>query len=284
MKPINKCLVSIESAFIDEIVTSSGFKLYLDPTYAKEWNACSVGVVKAISDSHSDEFNGLVGKLSVGDEIAFSYRVVGDFTFKGDGEQFIDTMPDSPETFKKYTNGQGFWVIVRALPKPSGIGKTWIGVYSNKINEIIDSIQGDEQAVSRWLSQFNIGKTDRYTFNNLIDVQGQELWKVPYSEIFAKKQKNGTIVGIGDRVLCQPLDIPLHRQVKEMYGLAIPEGSIQARWQDRATVVSNCKKLGLSKGDIIGFQPQFVEKYRLWDKEYYLVKHRRVDFLWSSSN
>jgi len=277
---INKCLVKIEKVFIDEITTSGGLTLFLDPSYSKEHNVASIGKIVSLSTSHDPQYDEMVSKLNIGDEVYFSYRVVGDFTFEPDSDKFIDIHPDSPETFKKFSNGKGEWVIVRALPKPSGIGKTWVGVHTSNRNEMIDSRQGDEHEISRWLATFNIGKTDTYVFNNLIDVNGEELWKVPYSEIFAKKGKNG-IIGVGDRVIGEPLDIELSEQVREMYGMALPQGSIQARWQDRFRAITGVRKIGLQKGDIVGYDPKYLEKYTLDKKEYYLIKHRRVDILWS---
>lgn len=282
-KPINKALVSIKKAFIDEVTTDGGLTLYLDPSYAKEHNVASLGTITALSTDHKPEYNELVSRLKIGDEVAFSYRVVADFAFSSDGAQFIDTMPHNPGTFKKYTNGKGEWVVIRALPKKVA-GMTWVGLYHGKGNVFIDGCQGTEADVSRWFSQFNLGKTDKYVFNNLIDIDGEELWKVEYSEIFAKKDKGGNIVAIGDRIICEPLDVPLHEQMKALHGIELPEGSILARWQDRARVISGCKKLGLSKGDIIGFDPKYMEKYSLWGKELYLIKHRRVDFLWATAN
>ncbi len=29
---------------------------------------------------------------------------------------------------------------------------------------------------------------------------------------------------------------------------------------------------------------EYLEKYKLWDKEYFLIKTRRIDFLWASVN
>jgi hypothetical protein len=278
--PVNKALVSIDNAFIDEITTSGGLKLYLDSSYNKEHNVASIGKVKYLSKSHKLEHNDVVEHLKEGDEIAFSYRVVADFTFAGDGGQFIDIMPDSPDSYKKYTNGKGEWLIKNGLPKKT-FGKTWVAYHLNKRMELIAGEQGDESAVDRFMAQFNIGKTDKYVFNNLVNVDGEELWKVNYTEIFAKKGKNGNIIAVGDRVICEPIDTDLSNQIEATSGIVVPKMMMMARWQDRARIVTGCKSLGLNKGDIIGFDPKYLEKYTLWGKEYFIIKKRRVDFLWN---
>jgi hypothetical protein len=38
--------------------------------------------------------------------------------------------------------------------------------------------------------------------------------------------------------------------------------------------------MGFRKGDILSFEPQYVEKYELWGKKYMLIKKRRIQGKW----
>jgi co-chaperonin GroES (HSP10) len=275
--PVNKALITIKSAFVDEITTKSGFKFYIDPSYNKEFQAASVGTITHVSTWNIPENQEIASSLKTGDEIVMSYRVVAQFTFEGDGDKFIDLNPDGSNTFKKFSNGRGEWLIIRALPK--SIGKVWVGVHTNKFG-LVDGVQGDESDVERWLSKFPLGKSDRYKFDNLVEINGKDYWKVNYSEIFAKI-KGEKIVALGDRIICEPLEMDISDNLQAMYGIEIPMSAMKVRWQDRAKVVSGCRKLGLKKGDIIGFDPKYLEKYDIKGKEYYIIKQRRVDGIWT---
>jgi len=275
--PINKLLVSIEAEFVDKITTDSGFTLYLDPTYEKNYNVTSVGTVVSVSQYHKPEYDSVASKLSPNDKIAFSYKVVSDFTFASDKAQFMDVSGHDNPFVKKYTNPQGEWLLIRAIPK--AIGKLWVGVYQNKKLEVIDGMQGTESDLNRWLAQFSMGKTDRYVFNNLVDIDGESYWKCNYPEIFAKKVGDEW-EAIGDRVMLKPIEIDYTDQIRKLNNIELPDNMVKARFYDRAEVYSGGEDLGLKKGDVVSFEEKYLEKYNFEEQAFFLIKKRRINGLW----
>lgn len=276
-KPVSQVLLSIDKALQDEIVTDSGLKLYIDPSYSKEWNAASVATIVSLPINPTPKDKEILSKLYPGDVVAISYQVIADFEFKGDGGQFMPSTEDNPYV-KEFINGKGETVRVYGLAKRSGFkGLTWIGTYQNKRREVIDGIQGNEEQVERWLSQFPFGKTDEYSFNNLFEYNGKDYWKCYPDQIFAKKVK-GHWVAIGDRVMCKPIE---EEAPAELLQLIQHHESVKIRYTDRATVISGGKKLNLKKGQVVSFSPGHCEKYKFGNTEYYLINERLVQGIWN---
>lgn len=276
-QPVTQVLLSIPQALQDEIVTDSGLKLYIDPTYSKEWHSAVTATIAALPIKVSKKDEAVISQLKIGDEVAMSYQIVADFEFKGDGHRFMPSTEDDRYT-KEFVNGKGETVRVYGLAKRSGFkGLTWVATYQNKRREVIDGIQGDEETVERWLSQFPFGKTDEYTFNNFFEYNGTDYWKAFPDEIFAKKVK-GHWVAIGDRIICTPIDedVPVELLQKIQH-----HESVKIRRQDRATVLSGGKRMNLKKGDVISFNPSHCEKYKFGNSDYYLINERVVNGKWN---
>lgn len=276
-QPVTQVLLSIDKVLQDAIITDSGLKLYLNPDYKREWNVATTAKICALPLKVNPKDKKILDSLKVGDEVAISYQVVYDLEFKGDGHRFMPSVDDD-RYVKEFVNGKGETVRVYGLAKRSGFkGLTWIGTYQNKKREVIDGVQGDEETVERWLSQFPLGKTDDYSFNNFFEYSGQDYWKCYPDEIFAKKVK-GHWVAISDRVICSPIDEDVPR---ELLNQIKHKETVKIRRQDRATVLSGGKRMNLKKGDIVSFDPQKVEKYKLGNKDYYLINERLINGKWN---
>lgn len=273
--PINQVLLKVDKALNDEIVTDGGLKLYLDPTFSKEWNAAVTATIFEIPAKVSKKDKRFLSQISIGDEVAMSFQVVADLEFKGDGDRFMATTEDNPHQ-QEYANGKGEWLRCYALPTRKGINKaTWVGVYSNKRGEFIDGCQGSESDLARWKSQFPFGKTDIYNHRNLFSYNDNNYWKADPDQIFAKKV-NGHVVAVGNRIICKPIDEDVPREKND---LIIRTQSIKLRYQDRARVISSTRK-DIKKDYIISFRPMDIEKYTLWGQEYYLINERFVQGVW----
>ncbi len=257
----------------DEIVTDSGLRLFLDPSYSKEWHSTVVAKISALPIKVDSKHKHIFDQIKVGDTVAFSYLVVADFIFESDAPNFMAVTDNNPY-YKQYVNGKGEWLSVYAIK--GLIAPIWIGLYEGKRRNLIDGVQGSEHDLERWLAQFPLGKTDVYRFNNLFNFNGQDYWKCDLTEIFAKKV-NGRWVSVGNRVICKPID----EKMPEQFVLPEYRGEdVMVRRQDRARVMSGGKSKGIKKDDVVSFNPTFLEKYTMENKEYYLVNDNYVQGKW----
>lgn len=277
-QPLSQVLLKVDKALNDEITTSSGMKLYLDPTYSKEWNAAVTAKVANLPIKVLKKDDRFVAQLNVGDEVAMSYQIVADLEFKGDGDRFMQATEDNPYK-QEYANGKGEWLRFYALPTRKGLAKaTWVGTFTNRYGQFVDGCQGDESAVERWKSQFAFGKTDIYNHRNLFSYQNQDYWQASPDQIFAKKV-NGHIVAVGNRIICKPIDEPIPPELK---GKIIQTTDIKLRYQDRARVISSGRE-DIKKDYIISFRPMDIERYVMWGQEYYLINEKFVQGIWSKN-
>lgn len=274
--PITQVLVTVEQAFQDELTTDSGIKFYIDPSYKKEMQATVVCKIAALPIKVNPKFKYIFDQLNVGDEIAVSYRIVADFTFQSDAPRFMQVTEDNPHV-REYVNARSEWVKVYAISPPGKAFPIWVGVYQDARNKVISGVQGTESDMEKWLTQFPLGKTDIYSFNNLFEYEGNDYWKCDLDEIFAKKVK-GHWVAVGDRVLCKPISdrVPDERLIGAHKG-----HKVEIRYQDRGRVESSPKGISLKKGQVVSFNPRYLEKYEFGDKSYYLINQKFVQGLWN---
>jgi hypothetical protein len=254
---------------MDEIILSGGLKLYMDTTFEAEWKVCGSGYAKVIPES--------VKNVNENDEVAISYFIIADRIFPAtDGSYFPVTEPNPH--YEKYKNAKGNWITKLAFQLPRG-GIKWMGMLQDNYMNLIDGAEGTQSQVERWLSQFSFGADDNFTYANLIQIGDKSYWKADDFNIFAKKVGD-EIVSISDRVICKPAQIDLTTQYN------IQNGAIEAPWTvvgmytERGEVISGGENLGLKKGDIIGFEPKFCERYTLWNKECFLIKDTHIDVIW----
>ena len=272
-KPISLVLLHIPKALEDELITDSGLKLYVDPSYKKEWQSSVTATISELPINPHPKDKKIFDQLNVGDEICVSYSVVADFNFASDAARFRQSTEDN-DYYKEFFNGKGEMVRVQAMPKRAGIkGVIWAGIYIDKRKELIDGVQGDESTVEKWLSQFPFGSTDDYTFNNFFEYDGKDYWKCGLDQIFAKKVK-GHLVAVGDRIICIPVDEVVPDQFFiDGSGMA---QKVVVRRQDRGRVLSGGKEKEIRKDDIVHFDPKHCEKYSFFGKQYFLIKQNMV--------
>jgi hypothetical protein len=279
LEPLSQVLLEIEKPLQDQLITDSGLKLYIDPTYKKEWQASVTARIAKLPSKYSPKEKAILDQLKVGDEVAVSFRVVADFEFKGDGHRFMPSREDN-KYVREYFNGRGEWLSMYALQKRSGFTDVpmWAGILQDKYRNFVDGTQGSEEQVERWLSQFPMGKTDDYTFANFFEQGGNDYWKCDIGDIFAKKVK-GHLVAVGNRVICKPIDesVPVNVAI-----LLNPKGDeVKIRHQDRGRVLSGGKSIGVKRDQTVSFQPNHCEKYSFWGKDYYLIRDNLVCGVWN---
>lgn len=274
--PVSQVLLSIDKPIQDEIVTEGGLKLFLAGDYDKAWNATVTAKIVALPTKCDPKHKKILDNLSVGDEVAISYLVCADLHFKSDAHRFMP-VTEGNDLMREWINGYSEKLRVYALP--GKISKIWVGVLQDKYNNLVDGMQGTESQMNRWLSQFEMGKTDSYSFMNFFEYEGEDLWKCDLTDIFAKKV-DGHLVAVGDKVICKPVEEDVPEDVKRSLN---HDGDLKIRYQDRGRVISGGREKGLKKDQVISFNPMFLEKYKFFNKDYYLVSESRVLGIWSKN-
>jgi len=224
----NNVFLNIENALVDEIVTKDGFKLYLAPEWNFEQNVCVSGTVSSVPLWFK-------GDISVGDMVAFSYHVVSDRAFPNTSDWFVP-VSEGGQYVKIWSNGKG--EKLRMMAHHGKISLVWTGTYFDSKGRFQHGTQGSESEVERWLhSNFKFGNCEGFVYKNKISVGGKDYWKCAYTNIFAKKAGD-QIISIGDRIICEIIDISARDIVKKVKGIKLPDQSVKLRYYDRGRVIS----------------------------------------------
>jgi hypothetical protein len=277
-KPINHIFLNLEKP-IQDTIKLGDLELYLDGSYRPEWNATVIGEVYSLPKNPKGTDGKVVSKLKEGDKVLFDYSVVAERKFESDGDYFTEITKDSPY-YQKFTNGKGESLLIVAMP--GKISHIWVGTYHDKRGNFIDGCQGAEHNISRWKAQFNFGNTQSFFFKNLVDTGTKDVWKADYRDIFAKVE-NDELITVGNRIILEPIDIDLPQDVIKEMGV-VDTINAKVRLGDRAKVLSVPDGVNLKKGDVVGFEPQFLEKYEYNNKQYYLIKSYRALGIWEDTN
>lgn len=274
MKGANYFLIKLDKPLQDEILLSGGLRLFLAADYDHSWNVTVTGEVAFEPENPKEKHK----YIQVGDSVAISYQIVNDRKFTADS-QIFRMEQDYPE-WKQYYNGKGEYIKIIKLAKRHG--GHYAGVYYNKRHELIDGAEGTESDVNRWLAQFPMSNSKDFVYENLVEINGMAYWKVKKEQIFAKKIKK-KLFSCSEFVICEPLVVDLTERISIMKGLHLAPKSILTRYTDRGKVVTGGKDLGIERDEIVGFEPEYVNKYRLFDKDYFLIKQSRINVKWIST-
>lgn len=266
-------LLHIDQALIDEISTESGFKLYLAPEWNFEMNVSVTGKIAELPRNNSKN-------LKIGDEVAFSYRVISDRDFPNTADHFVEVSDGNP-MIRVWYNKKGEMLRLMGVWQ-GAISQIWTATYFDTKGRFQNGCQGTEKEIGRWISQFKFGNADGFVYKNQIHYGDKTYWKCPMVDVFAKKVGD-EIEAVGDRVICLPIEIPLDKRIKEFNGIKLPEGDIQVRLYDRAVCISGGEEIGLNKGDIVSFEDKYCERYNLFGKEYFVIRQRRILGVWQNS-
>ena len=277
MQPVSQVLLKISKALQDSLITDSGLKLYLDPTYDKSFNCAVTATIAALPQNVHPKHKKILNQLKVGDEVCISYQVVASFEFKNDDDNFMK-VTDENDYVKEFVNAKGEWIKCYALPKFKGISKIqWVGVYQDKSRKVISGVQGTERELERWMAQFSFGKTDIYTHDNFFEYNKNEYWKCNIEDIFAKRV-DGHLVAVGNRVIMKPIEEDVPEDVKNSLGYG---NDVKIRHQDRGRVITGGKEKGIKKEQVVSFNPRHLEKYEFYGKEYFMVNQNLIQGIWN---
>lgn len=277
LSPVSQVLLELSKPLQDEIVTESGLKLFLDPSYEKAWHTTVVGKIAALpTNPKTKREKEIVSQLQVGDEVCFSYQVVADMTFSSDAHRFISLHDTDDGDLREFKNGLGESLRVYAMK--GRISKIWVGVYENAKGIFEHGVQGTQSEMERWMAQFQFGKTDEYSFDNFFGYGGKDYWRCNPEQIYAKKTKDGHLMAIGDRVIMKPVEEEIPADIKNELRLFGTDAKI--RYQDRGRVIHS---KGLKKDSVIHFNPMVCEKYEFFGKQYFLIRKNFILGTWSKN-
>jgi len=278
--PLNIVFLSLEKSLQDEIILNGGLKLYLDPTYQVEWNATVTGKVAGIPKHPTGDCKEVCDKIKIGDEIAFSYRIVSDRCFPSASDYFVPLFEPLPDR-KEFRNQKGDSIKVVAMPPVHGkFNKIWVGLLNTRTGKYLDGCQGNEHDVDNWLSKFKFSGVQTMAFNNLLNVNKQELWRCPFTEILAKRRYD-KIIAVNDRVICEPIIEDIKHRIELETATLLPYQDVKMEYIDRAKLISGGTEMGFREGDIVSFDSRYGEKYSLWGNNYLLIKKKRLQGRWN---
>lgn len=264
IKPKDNYLVTIENKYVEEIITGSGIKLFVDTSYNPTQHTTVIGKIAAIPHNNSLD-------LKIGEQIFFSYVVIGERSYAKSGHVFHPLIEKQVDIFQKYANGKGEKLTVVSMP--GIIGHIWVGTHLDSRNNLISGCQGSEHEVSRWKSQFSFS-SDEYKYKNLLPNGNQELWIVKPELIFSKKVGK-KLIPVGDRLILKPIKIEVPKDVLREMKIKIPDSAVYTEYMDRAELQYFDKPTGFKKGEIIKYDPKFVENYTVDGEKYLLLRRRR---------
>lgn len=273
MNGVNHYFVELEKTLNDKIKTKSGFELYAVPEYDHEWNVSVTGKVVAVPSNKNFQND----HVKLGDEIAFSYMVVNNRKFLGNSHIFQSEI-DQPY-LKQYYNNKGDTLRIIKMP-PQLAKNLWVGSCISKKKQLIDGCEGTQSDAEKWLSQFPMSMGKDFVYDNAYEINGKTYWKVSKEQIFAKRLKN-KLFSCGEYVICEPILVDLTQQVSILKGIHLAPHTVLSRYMDRAKVVSGGIDLGLQRNDIVSFEQRFVNKYTLFDQNYFLIKDSRINGRWT---
>lgn len=249
-------LLQLTRKYDDEIHFPSGVKLFIDPSFNPNWNVSCTGI--AASEGWG---------VKTGDEVLFSYKVVGDVTHESD-----------PASFYRVTKQEGFYMEwanqnKEKLMLQAGIKKgQWSAVHTDKKGDLLNGFRGTQGQVENWAtSNFKFTAAEGFTFDNVLEIDGQEFWRVDPDQVFAVKGKEGWRM-LNDHVLIEPIV----EKVPDLIGSILHNadgGQFRLR-EDKGWVRGIKGVPGVSNGDVVYFDPTFKEKYQIEGKPMYILKNR----------
>lgn len=267
----NYVLLQIDRPIIDEITSSSGFKLYLAPEWNFEWNTGIEGRIASLPRNYD-------GPLKINDQVTFSYRVVSERELPNTSQYFTEVSEGSND-IKLWANGKGE-KLQKIGAWHGAITRIWTGKLFNKKGQFEVGCQGTERQVDKWLRKnFKFDKPETFTYTNLISLDGVDYWKCSLDNVFAKIV-DGEIIPVSDRLICEPIEIPVDQRILEERGIKLPDSSVAMRLYDRARLVAGGENMGFEKGDVVSFEDKYAELYELFGKKYFLIRERRINGRW----
>lgn len=278
--PANYLLVRIDKAYQDQINLSGGLTLYQDVKFNPSFHVTITGEIVSLPakvtntpgcDRRSIDLSG----VKPGMEAVFSYLTVFDQVEWDDRDDVFEEDYNPNPQLTVWGNKKGFKLLryyrlqddkydVAALDSD---GKEYSG--GRKITE---------KEVDGWLSKFKFTKTDGSSFRNLVEYNGEQLWKVDVNHLYAVKEKEGNrLTMTGGYVFLEPV-----KEEIKYKGAIILLNPIKVENEATARIIAigdarrGRPKIDAQEGDIVVYDRRFAQEYTAWGRPVLLLKQDRL--------
>jgi hypothetical protein len=268
ISPFNNLLVEITNKYDDVLHLKSGVKLFVDTSFNPNFHATSEGIVHSVPMA----LRGHLGeKMNIrpGDTVIFSYKTVGDVTFK-----------DNTDLFRMTSIGEGYateWMnqeretlrLVAGYEK----GKPWVAMWLDKHLNLLQGKRGTQGECENWMAtNFKFAEGEGFQYDNRLYYKDKELWRVDYQQVFGYR-RDGHLHMCSDFLLCEPIveDLP----VMISTSLIRPEHHRLCVMENKGWLRAG-QKNGLREGDVLYFPPNMKEKYNFSGTPFYIVRRRFI--------
>ena len=267
IKPKDNYLVTVEKKYTDEIVLSNGIKLFIDPSWNPTVHVSITGKIASLPINNSLN-------LKLNDEVIFSYVVIGQRDYTSTADVFHSLFEKYNSDFQRFMNGRGEAITIVSFP--GVISKIYACCHLDQRGHLIgEGMQGSHSQMERWKSKFTFDGGGTFKYKNLIQTSGNDLWICKPEYIFSIK-KGKKLIPISDRLILKPINVEIPKDILSEMMIKVPESSVFTRYYDRGELIHYDKETKIKKGQIVGFEPKYVERYDIDGKEHFLIRRRRI--------
>lgn len=279
--PSNYILVEIGKKFNDIVTTASGMQLYQDTTFRPEEYATVLGKVASIPRSVNGgdwPRRSLIEPIvEVGDEIAFNYLTVFDLNHKDDREDVYYEDPTKNPFLQQWSNkkGEKIWVVYKPYDDMFDVAAfTADGIMYDK------KLRISQEAKDNWLGLFPFSETHSVSYNNLIEWNGKEYWKVDYANVFAVRKGNN-LIPVGSHVI---LDLPVPEVRKKVGKIELMNEvrKVMSKYQAESQVIAIADPLkGKTKPDVkpgeyVVYDDRYGSVYEIWGRPVVILRQEHL--------
>lgn len=269
ISPFNNLLVEITNKYEEQITFKSGVKLYIDTSFNPNFHATSEGIVHSVPMALRGPSAGEKMNIRPGDTVIFSYKMVGDVTFK-----------DNTDLFRMTSVGEGYateWMnqeretlrLIAGYDK----GKPWVAMWLDKHLNLLQGKKGTQGECENWMAMnFRFAEGEGFQYDNRLYYKDKELWRVEYEFIFGYK-RDGHLHMCSNYLLVEPIVEDLPRMIST--SLIRPESHRFCVMENKGWLRAG-EREGLRKGDVLYFDPNMKEKYSFFGTPMYIVRRKFV--------
>jgi co-chaperonin GroES (HSP10) len=137
-----------------------------------------------------------------------------------------------------------------------------------------------QEEKDNWLGLFPFSETNTISYNNLIEWNGKEYWKVDYANVFAVR-KGDMLIPVGSHVI---LDAPLPEERQKVGKIELMNKVIRkmSKYQAESQVIAIAdplkgkKQLDTKPGDYVVYDARYGAFYEIWGRPVVIVRQEHL--------